>query len=77
MVLIRKNSGTCFIEKMFFLRKYIETAGIYVKERRKEKRMLDIIAIARSQNNSPKMPGKRKKGVKTITVVSDELKFDW
>ena len=42
----------------------------------KENKILEMIAIDRSENNSPRIPGKRKNGKKTIIVVSDELKLD-
>lgn len=52
-------------------------AGIKVKEMRSEHERLAMIARERSQNNSPKIPGRRKNGIKTIIVVMHELMFDF
>ena len=51
--------------------------GMRVAEIIREKKTLAIIAIERSQNSSPKIPGSRKNGIKTMTVVMHELRFDF
>ena len=51
--------------------------GINVIDNMYEKIIDEIIEIDRSVNNSPKIPGNKKNGIKTIIVVMDELKIDF